>query len=73
MKGRWLSSTISLGVVNSDPAKRCDHVLNFDELGNGALAHDMADAIDRLHHSGIDRTGGHVFDECPIDLEEIHR
>ena len=73
MKGRWLGNAISLRVVNADAAKRCEHVLIFHKLGNSALAHDMANAIDRLHHSSIDRIGGHVFDECPIDLQEIYR
>ncbi len=48
-------------------------LLALDRLGDGLLAHDVADLVDRLDHRAVDRIVQHVRDEAAVDLQEIDR
>jgi hypothetical protein len=43
-----------LGIVDADRLQSGDNAVAFDELGDGALAHDLADVTDHLDHGAVD-------------------
>src|SRR6476660_767345 len=69
----WASHAVTLREIDADLLQSSQHQLAIGELGDGALAHDMADVVDGLDHSTVDRVFGHVLHERAVDLHDGHR
>src|SRR5438034_9783420 len=68
-----LFDAIALRVVDADLAQALQDLLVLDEFRDRLLFHYVADVVDRLDHSAVDRIDQHVGHEAAIDLEKVHR
>ena len=62
------SYAVPLGKIHTDDTQTGQDFIVLDELSDGLLSHDMADMVDRLDHSAIDRVVRHVLHETAVDL-----
>src|SRR5688572_20832280 len=65
-----LRHAVTLGVVHAEAAQHLDDLRVLGPLGNGLLAGQVADLVDRADHLAVDRVVQHALDEAPIDLQE---
>ena len=62
---------IALRIVDADGLQCRDDAVAFDEFGNGALAHHLADMVDHLDHGTVDPILQHVLDEAAVDFQIV--
>src|SRR5216684_3975019 len=59
-----LRHAIALRVVDPQALQHVDDLLVLRELGNGLLAGQMPDLVDRTHHLAVDGIVQYLFDEA---------
>src|SRR6516164_8966476 len=68
-----LRNAVALGVVDAEAGEHLDDLGVLGELGDGLLAGEMPDLVDRAHHLAIDRIAQDLAHEAAVDLEVIDR
>src|SRR3984957_19988096 len=68
-----LRHAIALRVIDAQALQHVDDFLVFCELGDGLLAGQVADLIDRTHHLAVDGIMQYLFDEAAVDLQVVDR
>jgi diguanylate cyclase (GGDEF)-like protein/PAS domain S-box-containing protein len=68
-----LRNAVALRVVDAEAAQHVDDLDVLGEFGDGLLAGQMADLVDRAHHLAVDGIVQDFLDEAAVDLQEIHR
>ena len=71
--GRRSSEHVALPVVHTDLAQSLEHRLALDALGDGLLAHNVPDVVNRTHHRQIKGIVVDALNERTINLEEVDR
>src|ERR1700692_2154764 len=68
-----LRHAVALRVVDAEALQHVDDLLVLGELGNGLLAGQVPDFIDRTHHLAVDGIVQYLLDEAAVDLQVIDR
>ena len=71
--GRGRGHVVALREIHSDALELRQHLRRLDRFGDGRDAKCLADLADGFHHAPIDRVGGDVADELPVDLQKVDR
>ena len=64
---------MTLNVVNANLAQRIQARLSTHEFGNSLLSHNVTDIVNGLHHDPIDRVFCQIFNETPVDFDNVDR
>jgi hypothetical protein len=64
---------VALRVVDADAGQHLDDLGVLGKLGDGLLAGQVPDLVDRAHHLAVDRIVQDLAHEAAVDLEVIHR
>jgi polyhydroxybutyrate depolymerase len=70
---RRLRDAVALRVVDAEALQHVDDFLILGKFGDGLLAGEMADLVDRTHHLAIDGIVQDLFDKAAVDLQIIDR
>ena len=60
-------------VVDAHATKHRDDLLVLRKLGDGLLAGQVADFVNRAHHFAVNGVMQYLFDEAAVNLEKIDR
>src|SRR5690349_4521054 len=68
-----LGDAVTLRVIDAQRREHLDDLGVLGELGNGLLAREVTDFVDRTHHLAVDGVVQDFPDERAVDLEEVDR
>src|SRR5256885_2541085 len=68
-----LRDAVALRVVDPETGEHLDDLGVLGELGDGLLAGEVPDLVDRAHHLAVDRIAQDLAHEAAVDLEIIDR
>src|SRR5688572_31877886 len=66
-----LGDAVTLGVIHAQRGEHLDDLGVLGELGDGLLAGEMTDLVDRTHHLTVDGIVQDLAHEAAVDLEEV--
>src|SRR6185436_4852141 len=66
-----LRDSVALRVVDAEAAQDLDDLCILRPLGDGLLAGQVPDLVDRADHLAVDRVVQHAFHEAAGDLQEV--
>ena len=65
--------TVTLRIVDAHTPEHRNDLFVLRKLGNGLLAGEVPDFINRAYHFAVDRIMQYLLDETTVDLEEVYR
>src|ERR1700724_4340043 len=70
---RRLRDAVALRVIDAQTGEHLDDLGVLGKLGDGLLAGEVPDLVDRAHHLAVDRIAQDLAHEAAVDLEVIDR
>src|SRR5579862_4191888 len=68
-----LRDAVALRVVDAEAGEHLDDLGVLGPLGDGPLAGEMPDLVDRANHLAVDRVAQYLSHEAAVDLEKVDR